>query len=90
MKPLVEYLVEYDTMWIELGHTLIIEILRQADYYEVSVPYDNKLSNIKTMKRHFEFVKWTWENCANDSYACGEIFFFTNTEIATMMKLSVL
>lgn len=75
----------------DLAQHLLFDILRQAGYYEFHSGFD--WQDIKHNKLLYDDKcrGWCERNYPNDTiYDVSGTFFFTNKEIATLMKLSVL
>lgn len=87
MKPVREFVYARIRLYTK-DRAELIHILRNTGYYE----YDFK-GGI-TISEYYELLpkynRWCNDNYPDDYSIISGIFFFTNKDIATLMKLSVL
>lgn len=77
----------YAAKSIYIHYSEIIDILREANYYEYKVVYES--FPVEKDDRYYRYWDWCEENCKRDYYRHKEIFMFTDKNFVTLMKLSV-
>lgn len=87
MKPIKEFIDTKSKSIVGFTNDFrrIIDTLDEAGYY-CMLPIHSSSEH----GRYGRYVDWCRENCPKDFYTVLGIIYFTNKEIVTLMKLSVL
>jgi hypothetical protein len=89
MKPVKQFVGQIENV-VHLERTELFGMLRQAGYYEFHSGFDCHDIKLKEYLYDAGCELWCHTNYPNDYFSELGTFFFTNKEIATLMKLSVL
>jgi hypothetical protein len=91
VKPVLEFAQDYDEMHIYLLYE-IYEVLKDAGYFELKIDWELDLSYVTeyTDLYYVKCIIWLQKNYPKDYYQYQKSIFFTNKDIAMLMKLSVI